>query len=213
MGFAGIRTCQGGVERGIVMGSRGRGCSRDRLSGASGASRPDAHRFLRVSRGQLRRLCEPARAQPRSVPAAGRPASAGMAPKAAKRGESDFSESAAPTWVSETRSELQRRSGPAASASSSAGPARWSEAASYHAQHDPAPPAPSSSSSSAALGPASITRPPLEEQGSFEDECARWRHVLFDLATSPANFLPARNTVYICGRPVQVRLSFVFRGV
>lgn len=149
-----------------------------------------------------------ARAQTCSSAAGRRFTGACMPPQGAQRGVSDFSEGAAPAWVSETGAELQRRSGPAAAASSSAGPARWGEAAAYHARHDPAPPAPRSGSSSAALGPASITRPPLEEQGAFEDECGRWRHVLFDVATSPAKLMAARNSVYVRGRLAQVPLLF-----
>lgn len=149
-----------------------------------------------------------ARAQTCSSAAGRRFTGACMPPQGAQRGVSDFSEGAAPAWVSETRAELQRRSGPAAAASSSAGPARWGEAAAY--RHDPAPPAPRSGSSSAALGPASITRPPLEEQGAFEDERGRWRHVLFDVATSPAKLMAARNSVYVRGRLVQVPFSFSY---
>ena len=189
----------------VACRSRSRYCPRPVAGTPSSLVSADAAACV-ASRGR------PARAQTRSIAAGARPADGRMASQEAQRGVSNFSESAALEWVSETRAELQRRSGAAASASSSAGAARWAEAALFHARHDPAPPAPSSSSSSAALGPASITRPPLQEQGSFEDECDRWRHVLFDLATSPANFMPARNSVYICGRPVQVRLPSCARG-
>ena len=134
----------------------------------------------------------------------------------AKRGVSEWSAAANPPWLQSTRSSLAASGSEVADSEGWAGRDRWRQA---EARYQEAWRQEGREASAAACLAESMNRESpanplrliprsvgttLPEDADFKEMSRRYMHVVSDLATSPANWVPARRTVYIAGRPVQV---------